>query len=181
MQEYKIVVLGPMGAGKSTLVQALAGGRAVNTDVRNSDPGAQKALTTVSMDYGDIALPGGDRLRLYGTPGQRRFAFLWPILLEGASGAIVLVDATSEATRNLAISHLEAIAGHSPSLPVVIGLTRQDSFSVSQLGDCGHWLQSTAPSLPAIPVDPRKPQQVLTLMDVLMSQIECQSLVHALD
>lgn len=181
MQEYKIVVLGPMGTGKSTLVQALAGGQVVNTDVRNSDPAALKASTTVAMDYGDIPLPGGHRLRLYGTPGQRRFAFLWPILLEGASGAIVLVDATSEATRTLAISHLEAIAGHSPSLPVVIGLTRQDSFSVSQLGDCGHWLRSTAPLLPAIPVDPRKPQQVLTLMDVLMSQIECQSLVQALD
>ncbi len=181
MQEYKIVVLGPMGAGKSTLVQALAGGRGVNTDMRNSDPGAQKALTTVAMDCGDIALPGGDRLRLYGTPGQRRFAFLWPILLEGASGAIVLADAATDTTRDLAISHLEAITRYSPSLPVVIGLTRQDSLSVSQVSDCGHWLQSTAPSLPAIPVDPRKPQQVLTLMDVLMSQIECQSLVHALD
>lgn len=181
MQEYKIVVLGPMGAGKSTLVQALAGGRGVNTDMRNSDPRAQKALTTVAMDCGDIALPGGDRLRLYGTPGQRRFAFLWPILLEGASGAIVLADAATDTTRDLAISHLEAITRYSPSLPVVIGLTRQDSLSVSQVSDCGHWLQSTAPSLPAIPVDPRKPQQVLTLMDVLMSQIECQSLVHALD
>jgi small GTP-binding protein len=179
MQEYKIVVLGPMGAGKSTLVQALAGGRAVNTEVRNSDPGAQKEFTTVAMDYGDIPLPGGDRLRLYGTPGQLRFSFLWPILLEGASGAIVLVDATTDTTRNLAINHLDAIAGHSPHLPVVIGLTKQDTASVSQVSDCEHWLQSVAPMLPAIPVDPRKPQQVLTVMDVLMSQIECQSLVDA--
>ena len=73
-REHKIVVLGAMGAGKSTLVRALAGDRVVDTDVANTDSASDKLSTTVAMDYADIDLPNGDRLRLYGTPGQARLS-----------------------------------------------------------------------------------------------------------
>jgi signal recognition particle receptor subunit beta len=44
------------------------------------------------MDFGRIGL--NDRLVLYlfGTPGQERFWFLWDGLVNGALGAVVLVD-----------------------------------------------------------------------------------------
>ncbi len=78
MREHKVVVLGGMGSGKSTLVRSIAAGAVVDTDVANSDRlGADKASTTVALDYADIDLPNGERLRLYGTPGQQRFDFLW--------------------------------------------------------------------------------------------------------
>jgi len=70
VREHKIVVMGPLGAGKSTLVQTLTRGTAVVTEARNTDPTVGKQYTTVAMDYGDIDLPGGDRLRLYGSPGE---------------------------------------------------------------------------------------------------------------
>lgn len=77
MREHKVVVLGGMGSGKSTLVRSIAAGAVVDTDVANSDRlGADKASTTVALDYADIDLPNGERLRLYGTPGQQRFDFL---------------------------------------------------------------------------------------------------------
>lgn len=181
MQEHKIVVLGAMGAGKSTLVQTLAHGRAVVTEARNTDPAASKEYTTVAMDYGDIDLPGGDVLRLYGTPGQDRFAFLWPILLRGARGAIVLVDASAYDQTDVPRQHLDAIAAHGPGLPVVIGVTKSDSASTLQRDYCDAWLASEVPMLPVIPLDPRNMRQAMTLMDVLMSQIECQTLVAADD
>ena len=94
MREHKVVVLGGMGSGKSTLVRSIAAGAVIDTDVANSDRlGADKASTTVALDYADIDLPNGERLRLYGTPGQQRFDFLWPILLQGARGAVLLLDA----------------------------------------------------------------------------------------
>ncbi|RYE99381.1 MAG: hypothetical protein EOO78_14385 [Oxalobacteraceae bacterium] len=95
MREHKIVVLGSMGAGKSTLVRTLAQGRIVDTDVANTDSASDKLATTVAMDYADLDLPNGDRLRLYGTPGQQRFDFIWPILLQGASGWRVACEAAS--------------------------------------------------------------------------------------
>jgi signal recognition particle receptor subunit beta len=36
------------------------------------------------VDHGDVVLDNGDRLRLYGTPGQRRFEPTWRALADGA-------------------------------------------------------------------------------------------------
>jgi signal recognition particle receptor subunit beta len=51
-----------------------------------------KATTTVAMDFGRITLAEDLVLYLFGTPGQRRFWFMWDDLCRGAIGAIVLVD-----------------------------------------------------------------------------------------
>ena len=178
MREHKIVVLGSMGSGKSTLVRAIAAGAVIDTDVHNSDrQGADKASTTVAMDYADIDLPNGDRLRLYGTPGQIRFDFLWPILLEGASGAIVLVNADAGPPDQQIRPYLDAVDRHPAPLPVVMGITRMDDASPTRRAACEQWLERDEGQLPIVMVDPRDPMQVLTVMDVLMSQIECQALV----
>jgi signal recognition particle receptor subunit beta len=44
------------------------------------------------MDFGRITLAEDLVLYLFGTPGQRRFWFMWDDLCRGAIGAIVLVD-----------------------------------------------------------------------------------------
>ena len=62
------------------------------TDVRNTDVNLSKAMTTVGMDYGELTLDNGEKLRLYGTPGQQRFDFMWKILSNGALGLIILID-----------------------------------------------------------------------------------------
>ena len=51
-----------------------------------------KGTTTVAMDFGRITLGEDLVLYLFGTPGQRRFWFMWDDLCLGAIGAIVLVD-----------------------------------------------------------------------------------------
>ena len=51
-----------------------------------------KATTTVAMDFGRLTLAEDLVLYLFGTPGQRRFWFMWDDLCLGAIGAIVMVD-----------------------------------------------------------------------------------------
>ncbi len=179
MKEFKIVVLGSMGAGKSTLVQTLAQGSAVLTEVRNSAPGASKEMTTVAMDYGDIDLPDGHRLRLYGSPGQERFAFLWPILLQGATGAIVLADATTGDPGALLAAHLQALLKHDPDLPVVIGLTQCDRAGAMQWKHCQAWQDAYPYAWPVVPVDVRSREESIGLMDIVMSQVESLALVES--
>lgn len=180
MREHKIVVLGTMGCGKSTLVRAIATGAVVDTDVLNSDrEGADKASTTVAMDYADIDLPNGDRLRLYGTPGQQRFDFLWPILLQGASGVVLLLDATRAAAVAELDAYLAVLKQHAAQVPAVVGITRLDLAPQFDLEACSALAGWDARVLPVMPVDARDREQGLWLMDVLMSEMEAGELVMA--
>ncbi len=180
MREHKIVVLGGMGSGKSTLVRAIAAGVVVDTDVPNSDrQGADKASTTVAMDYADLDLPNGDRLRLYGTPGQQRFDFIWPILLQGASGVVLLLDATRDAAVQELQAYLQVLRQHAAQVPAVIGVSRLDLAPAFDLDACACLAGWDDRLLPVVPVDARDRGQGLSLMDVLMSEMETHDLVQS--
>ena len=180
VREHKIVVLGGMGSGKSTLVRAIAAGAVVDTDVPNSDrEGADKASTTVAMDYADIDLPNGDRLRLYGTPGQQRFDFIWPILLQAASGVVLLLDATRATAVVELQSYLAVLREHAEDVPAVIGVSRLDLAPAFELESCVAVAGWGDRLLPVVPVDAREREHGLSLMDVLMSEMEARDLVHS--
>ncbi len=61
------------------------------------------ARLAVAMDFGQVALEDGTVVRLYGTPGQTRFSFMWEILCRCSLGVILLIDgSTPTATADLA-------------------------------------------------------------------------------
>lgn len=95
-RQAKMVVTGPYGVGKTTLVQTMSEIAVLSTerDVDGGDALPGKRGTTVAMDFGRITLDDDLALLLFGTPGQRRFDFMWQILAEGMIGFIVLVDAS---------------------------------------------------------------------------------------
>ena len=56
LQQYKIVFAGTMGAGKTAAIQTISQIQVLSTEALNTDTAAhQKALTTVGIDYGEIA------------------------------------------------------------------------------------------------------------------------------
>ncbi|MGY1458128.1 MULTISPECIES: GTP-binding protein [unclassified Luteimonas] len=177
MIEHKIVILGSMGAGKSTLVRTVANDRVVDTDVDNTDAASEKLATTVAMDYADVALPNGDRIRLFGTPGQARFSFIWPILLEGAAGAVVLLDASGAEPAAELDRYLDVLGEHAPAVPVAIGLTKLDLADATVAQRLAAHVGTRGQAVPLVPVDARVAGDILMLMDILMIQIDTADLV----
>ncbi|MCM2418402.1 ATP-binding protein [Streptomyces sp. SID13666] len=97
----KILVAGPFGVGKTTLIDSVSEIRPLHTEEHMSEASVQvddlagvrdKTTTTVAIDFGRISLAGGVVLYLFGTPGQERFRSLWADIAYGALGALVLVD-----------------------------------------------------------------------------------------
>lgn len=93
-QAYKLIIAGPVGVGKTQAIRSLSDNGVVTTEeLASDDVKHMKKTTTVAMDYGVMRLESGEVVRLYGTPGQRRFDFMWEILSENALGLILLLNA----------------------------------------------------------------------------------------
>ncbi len=176
MNEYKILFTGTMGAGKTTAIACISDTKPIVTDVVNTDKASAKERTTVALDFGEINLDTGDRIRLYGTPGQARFDFMWKILVKNAIGLIILVDNSREDPISDLDVYLNGFNDDLDSLPCAIGLGRTDSHANPGIDDYIQYLAQKNRIIPILEVDVRKRDDVLLLVDALLAQIEAQQI-----
>ena len=127
MQTVKMVITGPFSAGKTEFIRTISEIDVVSTERRISADAekSQKEQTTVAMDFGRITVDDDLVLYLFGTPGQKRFDFMWEILSEGMLGFIVIVDSSRPETFREARSILDTFRGYAAT-PYVIAANKQD-------------------------------------------------------
>ena len=173
MQTVKMVVTGPFSAGKTQFIQAVSEIEVVATERKISTKAerAVKESTTVAMDFGRITVDEDLVLYLFGTPGQKRFDFMWEILSEGMLGFIVLVDSTRPETFREARSILETFRAYAPT-PYVVAANKQDLDDAWELDDMRHALRLSGKTkiLPCIATDKRQVKTVL--LELLYSILE---------
>ena len=135
MQTVKMVVTGPFNAGKTEFIRSVSEIDVVSTERRISCEAEKvKDTTTVAMDFGRITIDEDLVLYLFGTPGQKRFDFMWEILSEGMLGFIVMVDSARPETFREARGILETFRAYAPT-PYVVAANKQDSKDAWDLDD----------------------------------------------
>ncbi len=176
-REHKLIFAGSMGAGKTTAIAAISEIPPIRTDVTNTDRVTHdKATTTTALDYGEVTLASGDTLRLYGTPGQTRFDFMWRILAEGAIGVVLLVDNSRPDPLDDLRTYLEAFHETVAGSRAVIGIGRTETHARPGLDAYCELAECYGIAVPVISVDVRRRDDVLLLLDVLFSQIEASEI-----
>src|SRR5574341_2578232 len=126
MQAVKMVVTGPFSSGKTQFIRSISEIDVVATERKiTSDAEKIKESTTVAMDFGRITVDNELVLYLFGTPGQKRFDFMWEILSEGMLGFVVLVDSARPETFREARRILDTFRSYSAT-PFVIAANKQD-------------------------------------------------------
>src|SRR3989337_1274651 len=126
MQSVKMVVTGPFNAGKTEFIRSVSEIDVVSTERRISSQAEQvKDATTVAMDFGRISIDDNLVLYLFGTPGQKRFDFMWEILSEGMLGFVVRGDSTRPETFREARYIMETFRAYAPT-PFVVAANKQD-------------------------------------------------------
>ncbi|MCD6476490.1 MAG: ATP/GTP-binding protein [Anaerolineaceae bacterium] len=135
MQNVKIVVTGPFNAGKTQFIRSISEIDVVNTERKITSKSEQiKAQTTVAMDFGRITIDDELVLYIFGTPGQRRFDFMWEILSEGMLGFVVMVDSTRAETFRETRRILETFRAYAPT-PYIVAANKQDLDNAWEIDD----------------------------------------------
>lgn len=172
MQAVKMVVTGPFSAGKTAFIGSISEIDVVKTERRITAPSEQiKETTTVAMDFGRITVDEDLVLYLFGTPGQRRFDFMWEILSEGMLGFVVLVDSTRPETFREARRILETFQSYA-STPFIVAANKQDSEDAWQPDDLRIILKldPSVKVLPCVSIDRESVKNVL--LELLYSILE---------
>lgn len=170
--ELKILITGTMGAGKTTAIAAVSDIKPLSTDVRNNDMSVAKALTTVGMDYGELALGDGEVLRIYGTPGQERYNFMWKILVKGSMGLVILIDNSRPDPLADLEMYVEGFSDFIASSPCVVGVGRMETHASPHMDQFAETLDRLNARCPVVAVDVRERDQVVQLLDLLLVQME---------
>lgn len=174
MSQYnKIIFTGPVGAGKTTAIASLSDVPPLRTDEAASDmTKTRKASTTVAMDYGIMNLAGGEKIHLYGTPGQERFDFMWDILTTGGIGLVLLLDNTRADPFQDLKFFLGKFRDFIESTSLVVGVTQVDLSPRPLLEDYHHQATTFGFNPPIFEVDARRRADVSMLVQALLYSID---------
>ena len=165
----KLVFAGPMGAGKTTAIASVADTPPVSTEMPiTAGSMGEKTQTTVAFDFATVHLDPDATLFLYGLPGQEHYEFMRPIVLQGALGAIVVLNGADDALPAHCVHWIRAIRQIDAALPVVIGVTQTDRNPAFDIMAVRRVLRAEGTAAPVFTFDARDKAQTSQLIRALL-------------
>jgi signal recognition particle receptor subunit beta len=128
---FKVVITGPLGAGKTTLITTISETAVLSHD----EPAGGAADATVALDFGRITIDDELVLYVFGTPGEQRVDIEWKLLSEGMLGVVVMVDGDRPESAAEAAGMLDHLLGGFEGTPHVVAVNKLAGPDAAVLDD----------------------------------------------
>lgn len=175
-----VLFVGPPASGKTTAIMVTSDMPARTTEASPTDDVATlKARTTISMDYGECAV-GGYQVRMFGTPGQLRFAHMIANTRRSADAAILLLDVSSPDPLGDLLQYRDHVREFDTcgGRPLLVGLTHTDRKPVDE-----HFRDAVTAAIgrrvPVMKLDPRRKADVVQALSALAGMVPRPALAEA--
>jgi len=166
MKRLKVVVTGPFNSGKTQYIRTISEIEVVTTErkITSGDLASVKEETTVAMDFGKVTR-NGDKIYIFGTPGQEQFQIMWEVLTENMLGFIVIVDSTDKERLSDAKKIIKFFADILEE-PFVVAANKQDLPNALSVEELKKELKLPDDTLvvPLIAKDKKSTENVLNLL-----------------
>lgn len=169
---HKIVISGTVGSGKTQAIKSLSEGQMVATEALSSQPQEDgKTNITVAMDYGVITLDSKEQVHLYGTPGHKRFDFMWDILSENASGLILLINAEEVDPIADLQDYVDSFKLLIDTTALIVGITHAENAAPDLQQRVSEHLQSINIEAEVMVVDAREREHIQKIVNSLVQTV----------
>lgn len=167
--QRRVLFIGEPGAGKSACITAISEIMPTRTDVATPEAlSPRRGSPTVALDCGVLTTADGERLLLYGVPGQARFEFAVAAMRAGVVGVVLLVDHGAADARALLAASLERHREVLRERPFVVAINRSAGITRAHLDAYVRVLQQSPLVAPVLAIDARSRDSVSTMVDVLL-------------
>lgn len=168
----RLLVSGAPKAGKSCLVQSLSDSQMISSNIYQNAPHlAPEGTEDVMLDYGETGLDDDRFLEIYGTPGQRRFQFMWKTLCKRSIGLIIMIDNRRPNPIGDLQIYLENFGDLISHRSIVVGLNFADAPGGLSPEEYSQYLRTAGWSIPVVPLDPRVRADALYALSILLASL----------
>ncbi|WP_448528856.1 GTP-binding protein [Raineya sp.] len=164
----KLLISGDVGSGKTTFVKAISDIEPITTDEFVTEEATKqlKEYTTVAMDFGMLRIDEDLLLHIYATPGQKRFQFMWDVLMDNTFGVIFLADASRVDSIFETKSIIDYFCQKYSAFPYIVCVTKMDlegSLSLPAI------MELIPCEVPFLPINANNPLEVREAVIMLIS------------